>query len=216
MRSSEETTIKEWTESIESKLGLPIGFFFQLREEKDWAFVIQSHALLETLMTELLVETLGRDELRPFVVHLNAASKRTGKLGLLLALGLVERKALNIIEVLAGIRNSFAHNVSRIGTTLPEYVAGLPKQDLGKLVRIVSDHFDVTKGKEEKEFRGAIEVLLRKVPKQMLWACIATTATVLSVHHDVAKLDRWRQAQTPRFGNAILEALSKAEPEAKD
>jgi hypothetical protein len=48
---------------LESDCGLPEGFCVNLLQEDDWSFVIKMHSLLETAVSQLLTNALGRNEL---------------------------------------------------------------------------------------------------------------------------------------------------------
>ncbi len=55
---------------IERGLGLPAGFIVALTKEDDWSLLIKTHALLETVITEVLLAFLQHEEVNTTVYRL--------------------------------------------------------------------------------------------------------------------------------------------------
>jgi hypothetical protein len=49
---------------LENEIGVPVGFFGRLLKEDSWSFVIKLHAFFEGLLSNLLAQSLHREELR--------------------------------------------------------------------------------------------------------------------------------------------------------
>ncbi len=199
---------RDWARNIETRLHLPKGFLFDLLDEGDWAFVIQSHVLLEMLMTELLVEVLGRDELRDFISSWSSTG-RTGRIAALKALRRVSREESRFFAAFTMIRNSFVHNLAGIRATLAEHIEGMPKAKFDQLAGAISDFLGSAAKEELAEAGLNIETTLRENPQMLLWACVSLMASGLSLHHEVAKVERKQGPEFDAKFGALMKVLSE-------
>jgi hypothetical protein len=115
-------------ESLEDSLGrlerdcdLPNGFCLTLLNESDWSFVIKLHALLETAVSQLLVNALARKELADVFASLEMSNTKTGKLAFVKALDLLPKAHLDFIRALSELRNQLAHQVKNVGFNITEH-----------------------------------------------------------------------------------------------
>lgn len=141
---------------FEADLSLRKGFFRALLNEDDWSFVIKLHALVDSAITHMLVEELGRPELLRPLSRLSLADTRSGKLAFGRELGLLDGRDRLFVQKLSEIRNSFAHDVRMAGSTLADYARGLNDAGLASLVKAVGpgrDPFPVgTEDVPERQF----------------------------------------------------------------
>jgi hypothetical protein len=72
-----------------SDLRLPQGFCESLYKEDDWSFIIKLHALLEAVVTHLLVAHLQQDALLDVFARVEMSQEKTGKLAFAKALNLL-------------------------------------------------------------------------------------------------------------------------------
>ena len=105
--------------SLEAELSLPSGFVARLIQLDDWAFVVQSHALLETLVTEC-----GIEHLRPEVRRSFSKIPISTKMRFIDDLKLLDKGGLNFIDGFSTLRNDFVHHVKQTHTTLHQHFAG--------------------------------------------------------------------------------------------
>ena len=99
---------------LERDCGLPIGFCLALLRESDWSFVIKLHALLETAVSQLLVNALARKELADVFASLEMSNTKTGKLAFVKSLNLLPKAHLDFIRALSELRNQLAHRVQNV------------------------------------------------------------------------------------------------------
>jgi hypothetical protein len=118
-------------EELEARVGLPGRFWSDLEQAIDWAFVVQLHALIETLLTQILVENdplLSETVVGEWYTH--QKRKEVARLGLL------DGRSISFIEVLSEIRNFFVHDVRRMYLDLSEhYATGLGPEQRRYLLR---------------------------------------------------------------------------------
>ncbi|MEP6503266.1 MAG: hypothetical protein ABJD97_08055 [Betaproteobacteria bacterium] len=119
--------IQELLDALEANIGLAPGFYTRLKDEQpsDWAFVIQLQVLVEAALTHVIVKTLADERVFDHISRLGFMG-RGGKVELAMSLGAIDRESKAVCELLARIRNGFAHNLEHVGQTLQDYGDALP------------------------------------------------------------------------------------------
>ena len=135
---------------LESQISLPPGFITLLANEDDWSFVIKLHALMEAAITHLLSETLAtstkgyaedtfqESSLSRIFAWMEMSNKRTGKIAIAEALGLILEWQRKFVAKLSEIRNHVVHDVKNVSFSFPEYVKTLDSNQRQNLI----DAFD--------------------------------------------------------------------------
>jgi hypothetical protein len=146
---------------VATELGLPVDFVYALREEDDWSFVVKCHALLETLVTQLLLEHLKQPRLNRLISRKSINEKRQ----LLAAItpDYLHANEQRALQALGELRNSFVHNIARTQFTLKAEFSGQEqrlKRDFGWVFvdQTYIERFD---------------------PKMIVWVSSITVAAVL-------------------------------------
>lgn len=121
--------LKEITDDLERKLGIPVGSLKNLISKGggDWRFIIEAHLLLEAAATHLLVKTLKKPQLEKVFLRLPMSDSRIGKMVFVRELGLL-RKHWKLIKMLSEIRNKFVHNISYIAFRFEDYISDNKKE----------------------------------------------------------------------------------------
>jgi len=127
--------IDELIGELGAEIGLQPGFYEGLLKEKnDWAFLIQLQVVVEAAITHALIKALKEDRAFDHISRLNFDG-RTGKLSLAHALGVLDSSSINALRGLSACRNSFAHRIANIGTTLEAFGESLDEKSKLSLVR---------------------------------------------------------------------------------
>lgn len=100
-------------------------FLLNLLEEDDWTFVIKAHALIETAVTEMLVQQLGEVELTRIIELLPLSDNRTGKIAVAKQLKLLDDRQRRFIRFFSELRNSLVHRLDNLAFTFENYVSTL-------------------------------------------------------------------------------------------
>jgi len=104
--------------SMEARIGVPNGFLFGLRNEKDdWAFIIKLSVVCEAAVTHALVLHVGLPQL---FTHFSDMSQN-GRLGLCKQLGLLDDQSRHTLGAIAFVRNQFAHRTENVTGSLGEF-----------------------------------------------------------------------------------------------
>jgi len=127
--------IDEFIGELGAEIGLQPGFYEGLlKEQNDWAFLIQLQVVVEATITHALIKALNEDRAFDHISRLNFDG-RTGKLSLARALGVLDSSSINALRALSACRNSFAHHIANIGTTLEAFGESLDANSKLSLVR---------------------------------------------------------------------------------
>lgn len=100
-------------------------FLLDLLKENDWTFVIKAHAVIETVVTQMLVQHLGEIELTKVIELLPLSDNRTGKIAVARQLKLLDDKQRRFIRFFSELRNSLVHRLDNLDFTFENYVSTL-------------------------------------------------------------------------------------------
>ena len=165
------------------ELGMLPGFLDHLHEESDWAFVIQCHALLETLLTEELIRTVGRHELRDHFRRL----RMSDKIKLLETLGRLAPDDRRFLALLSNVRNAFVHDLTKIRATLTGYIESLANGDranaastIGALLRRLFQPILGSDVEKKSDFEAFVHRAVSSHPRLLFSAGVTVVFDVLS------------------------------------
>jgi hypothetical protein len=117
---------------IEKNVGVPEGFCSHLlHNDDDWAFVIKLTALLDTVLFRALCARIAEPRLERLLEDLKIGQK----LPLAKAFALFNDGQAAYVNALSKMRNHFAHDPTRAGSTIKGYVASLEPSDASNVVR---------------------------------------------------------------------------------
>jgi hypothetical protein len=102
-----------------------LKFLLDLLKENDWTFVIKSHALIETAVTQMVIEHLGKTELTKIVELLPLSDNRTGKIAVAKQLNLLDDKQRRFVKFFSELRNSLVHRLDNLDFNFEKYVSSL-------------------------------------------------------------------------------------------
>ena len=122
--------IKNMTENIFLGLEEKHEFLFALLEEDDWSMIIKSHALIESMLTELIVSRTEESELKVIVERLPISDSQIGKLSIAKEYKLLSKEQRAFIRRLSELRNWIVHKFENIDFRLDEYVTTLDGQQV--------------------------------------------------------------------------------------
>jgi len=167
---------------FETHLGVPNRFFESLISEDDWSFIIKLHALVESVSTNILVDALGKPELRDQLSRLPLSDSEYGKLSLMKSLDLVSKPYRGFIRKLSELRNRAVHNVEQTNLNLKELINNSDKSKRNSL----ADSLGVgIRGSREERLK-----LLNENPKFLIWISALCLISMLALHKKLFENDR--------------------------
>lgn len=202
--------LDELMKSLEADLSIPPGFFGRLVQLDDWSFVIQSHALIETLLSECLAE-----HLKPTVRRSLATLNMRTKMSFVEEVGLLDKTDIRFIDALSKIRNYFAHNVKNVSATLKDYIDSLSPDALAGFRKACWTHFaGIFPHKDPKTLEPFYMRALLSGPKLWLFFQIGFLVRQLDEHRESGKKGEGVRISF-KTALAALGGLPRTPPEKK-
>jgi hypothetical protein len=188
---------------IEENLGLPAGFYNKLREDDDWSFVIKTNTLLESALTLLLADILGRTE--EAFLHVLAEVDFSLKIKMTSALDIFDSSQRTIMWALLKLRNELAHNIQSVEFTFEHHLSNKDRaQDFAKKFGAVwKETFDisghaVTRGK-----------FVLENPRLSIWVGVLYILGDLHITLELNNLRRQSEAQRLTFASLMFESTER-------
>lgn len=102
-------------------------FMLSLVGEDDWSMIIKSHALIEALVTELIVAKTEEPKLKAVIERLPLSDEQTGKVRIAKDYGLMTSEERTFVRRLSELRNQLVHRFENVDFNLEAHVSGFDK-----------------------------------------------------------------------------------------
>jgi hypothetical protein len=113
---------------LEQCLALRAGFLAELETGDDWSYVVRTHTLIESALTERLLSAIGRTELDAVLHGLELGTHHRGKLAFVRALRLLGDADIRFIRFFDELRSSLLRSSRASSVTFSGYFE--PRSDL--------------------------------------------------------------------------------------
>jgi hypothetical protein len=137
------------SELVATKLHVKEDFLFNLQNEDDWGFVVKLSALLETIVTEILISNIGIEGMNNHITKLNLAGA-TGKLKLGKNLNILNQKLISFCNAFQPVRNRFIHSTKYLNTSFNSFVLDKNNNVLDSLKNAIPVYKNETISESEK------------------------------------------------------------------
>jgi len=98
---------------------------YQLLKEDDWSLVIKTHAMLEAIVTGLIIARTNEAQLKSVVERLPLHDSQIGKLAIVKQYDLLAKGQLRFIRRASELRNELVHRLENIDFCFEQYVAAM-------------------------------------------------------------------------------------------
>lgn len=120
------------TKIISEELLEKHDFLTKLLLDDDWSFVIKSHSLIESLATELIINTIDEKELKKIIERMPLHGNDVSKMKIITTYNILTKEEKDFITNLTQIRNSIVHKYENINFSFEIYLKGLDKNQKRK------------------------------------------------------------------------------------
>ncbi len=174
--------------TLEERLKLPQAYIMSLHEEpSDWVSIVKLALLVEATLTEYIVLEMGNPKLFEHISN----SENAKRLKLAETLELINKADRNLLNMLAEIRNDFAHQVVNLTRPLSAYIRELPAQRQKE----IAGHLLGVDGKQQLRNAGIPERnWLPDVFRSMLIDSVVLPLISMPMGHDIRERDKERAA----------------------
>jgi hypothetical protein len=212
--------IAEHLAEYEKALGLPQGFIQDLEKQgDDWSFTIKAHALIETGLTELLLNRIHEPLLEDMLAKL-PISGQFSKLAIsraLLLFGDDGEGTRQFIETLGMIRNRLVHNIKRgVDFSLDAYFQTLSAEHPDEFHRqrksldLVFGDLEMVKVNDEQVKSSE---LFKVNARRIIGSGLGLVLTRIHLFTGAAKAVKEMQEQALElFRSVVIAGLKKAAP----
>ncbi len=112
---------KDLSDHVAQKFDVDYEFLISLQKEDDWSFIIKTSALLETLVSDIIIANINNKQLHSHINKLNM-SGATGKLKLAKDMNILSDELKNLCDAVLPIRNKFVHSTKYLHESLNRYI----------------------------------------------------------------------------------------------
>jgi hypothetical protein len=117
--------MKEFADITISEIEQKNEFLFALLEDTDWSMIIKSHALIESLVTDLLLSKTEEPKLRALIERLPLSDEQIGKIKVAKDYGLLSSSERTFIKKLSELRNNLVHKFENVDFNFLDYISTL-------------------------------------------------------------------------------------------
>ena len=167
--------VKYVIETLSQKIRVSSDILLGLLKEDDWSFIIKSHALLESVISELLTTHAKDERLHKVFRRLELNNDMTGKLAFIKALELLSPEQRRFVREFSELRNSLVHNLENISFSLENHIGALDSQQKK------SWQDSLTWFAEEEPTKTDWQKLALKDPKVTIWMSVFMLASSLQL-----------------------------------
>ncbi len=173
----------------------------KLLEESDWSIVIKSHALIESVVTELLISHTNEEMLRATIKRLPLSDSSIGKLKVAKDLGLMDSCQRTFIRKLSELRNDLVHNIENVSFSFKNFVDALDASQKKSWLKAIAWQ------EENTDTSQAITELFESMPKISFWLSINSLVSVIQI--DIAEIKGTHKinAEAAAFANEIVKKI---------
>ncbi|MBC5836533.1 hypothetical protein [Flavobacterium muglaense] len=163
------SVLNNGNENIKNELLEKSKFLFNLLQDDDWSFVIKSHSLIESLITELIINRINQIELKKTIERMPLHNDTVSKMEIVKIYELLSTEERSFIKNLTEIRNEIVHKYENINFTFENYINRF--SDKNKRERWRKVHLWESMSKETKK---EIEKNIYANPKFGVWLALLT------------------------------------------
>jgi uncharacterized protein YutE (UPF0331/DUF86 family) len=113
------------------------SFLNELLKESDWSFVIKAHAMIEALVTDLIIQHFGKDNLLGFIERIPLSDSQIGKIAILKQLNLLNENHRKFIRSFSELRNKLVHKIENINFTFIDYISNFDKNQKTNWIKTI-------------------------------------------------------------------------------
>jgi hypothetical protein len=124
-REDAENFLGGLTDRLAGEFGAVHKVLYRLFKEDDWSLVIKTHAMLEAIVTDLIIARTNEAQLKSVVERLPLHDNQIGKLAIVKQYGLLTKGQLRFIRCASELRNELVHRLENIDFCFEQYVASM-------------------------------------------------------------------------------------------
>ena len=188
-----ENVIKDYSEKLE--------FLKDLLTDDDWSFIIKSHSLIESLVTELIVTKIDENKLKSVIERIPLHDGIVSKISISKTYNLIPSDQIKFLKKISEIRNNIVHKFENLNFTFETYLSNLDKNQKKSWKNSL-----VWNGMND-EFKKNIEKIAFVLPKTAVWLSISAFVNFSLLEINNLKGDKKIDIEAMKTTRKILKEL---------
>lgn len=119
--------LNELGATMAAELKEKTDFMLSLLDTDNWSMIIKSHALVESLVTELIVSQTEEHKLKALIERLPLSDAQIGKIKIAKDYELLSIPERAFVKRFSELRNNLAHKIENVTFDIDAYVSNLDK-----------------------------------------------------------------------------------------
>ena len=163
------TVLNESYENAKNEILEKSKFLTKLLLDDDWSFVIKSHSLIESLVTELIINEIDEVELKKVIERIPLHNETVSKMEIAKIYNILSIEERGFIISLTEIRNKIVHKYENINFSFETHINEIIDKNRRRRWREI--HLWESMDKETKD---EIEKNIYTNPKLAVWLALST------------------------------------------
>ena len=138
-------------------------FMLSILKTDDWSMIIKAHALIETIVTELIIAQTEEEKLKSLIERLPLSDEQIGKLKITKDYNLLTSEQRTFVKRFSELRNMIVHKFENINFNLKEHINSLDKNKKKSWLKTITWYAD------DKDTREKWETISIEHPSIGLW-----------------------------------------------
>jgi hypothetical protein len=188
--------VNDFLEDMKNGYSEKLTFLSKLIEGDDWSLVIKSHALFESLITELIVLRNAENNLKKVIERMPLHGETVSKIAILKTYELLKPNEISFIVKLSEIRNRIVHKYENLNFTFEKFIADMNSEQTKnwkKLLRLES----IETNKMDK--------LILEMPVYAIWFNILNVINSILYQTYQLKANHRLTEESQKTSNELLE-----------
>ncbi|WNH10861.1 hypothetical protein [Thalassobellus suaedae] len=143
-------------------------FLKKLLTDDDWSFIIKSHSLIESLVTELIVNKIDENKLKAVIERIPLHGEIVSKISISKTYELIPSDQIKFLKNISEIRNNIVHKFENLNFTFETYLSNLDKNQKKNWKNSL-----IWKGMND-QIKNRIEQEVFQSPKIAIWLSISS------------------------------------------
>lgn len=122
-----EELIKNSLTSMTDELADKTEFMLSLLNSDDWSMIIKAHALIETIVTELIIAQTEEEKLKPLIERLPLSDNQIGKLKIAKDYNLLTNEQCTFVRRFSELRNMIVHKFENVNFNIKNHIESFDK-----------------------------------------------------------------------------------------
>jgi len=194
---------EESLEEINKDYSEKLDFLKKLLTDDDWSFIIKSHSLIESLVTELIINKIDEKKLKRVIERIPLHGEIVSKISISKTYELIPADQIKFLKNISEIRNNIVHKFENLDFTFEKYLSNLDKNQKKNWKNSL-----VWNGMNE-QIKEKIKQVAFQSPKTAIWFTISNFVNYALLEINILKGDKKINIEATKTTKRILKDIKQ-------